>query len=176
MRIGAHVILIWPCSRSDTLEIPEGYMVRAVRIDFVDRDAEACDLSIPDGCEIKPMYPSLLDRCLWRREFTSTCTAPKSFHDGSPGLCLVRGDEILCEAYAPWWANGVCELAVITPEAHRRKGYAKLTCMHLARDCESLGVQTTWTCHQENAGSVETARALGYQVERASEWIEYGAI
>ena len=109
----------------------------------------------------------------WRDEIDDTCNPPVAFHRRSPGICLMRGDEILCQAYAPWWGRGVTEIGAVTAEAHRRKGYAKMTCGYLARDCEALGFTTHWTCHASNAGSVKVAQALGFRSERPYELIEY---
>ncbi len=64
------------------------------------------------------------------------------------------------------------EIGAVATEAHRRKGYAKMTCQYLARDCEALGFTAHWTCHTSNAGSAKTARALGFQCERDYELIE----
>ena len=98
---------------------------------------------------------------------------PETFHGGAAGLCLIRNDEILCEAYAPWWAEGVCEIGVITPERHHRQGYARITCTYLAREIEDLGLTTTWTCHKATAGSVAVARSIGYRSELPYELVEY---
>jgi len=174
MRAGAQVTLIWPEEWKGDGGPPEGFQARIDRVEFTNRDvADSDDPPVPDGCKIVPITPALFDRCLWRREFAGTCHPPVEFFGAAPGLCLVRGEELLCEAYAAWWGSGLCEIGAITHEEHQRKGYAKVTCTHLARKCESLGFSTTWTCHSTNEGSVGTARSLGYKSVRHYELIEY---
>lgn len=46
--------------------------------------------------------------------------------------------------------------------------------MTVAYPCaESVGVSTTWTCHQTNEGSTATARAIGYATERTYRLLRY---
>jgi hypothetical protein len=73
----------------------------------------------------------------------------------------------------PWWSNGIAEIGVVTPVRHRRQGHGALTCEHLARSCEALGFLTSWTCDEDNAGSVATARRLGFKTERPYELLTY---
>jgi RimJ/RimL family protein N-acetyltransferase len=81
-------------------------------------------------------------------------------------LCLLRGEEILCEASTGPAVNGLIELGVITHEPHQGQGYATLTCAHLAHQCEQRGYQTYWNCAKQNVASAAVARKLGYRIER----------
>ena len=168
--------LVCPWGSADALKAPDSFQERAKRLDFFDRAPPAPNPpSLPPGCQIKPIDNDLLARCEWRDEFSGTCNPPEAFFESSPGICLVRADDILCEAYAAWWGNGVCEIGVVTPAPHRGQGYAALTCEHLARSCEALGFQTNWTCHEVNAGSVAVARRLGFRSEIPYELLVYKA-
>ena len=143
------LIVVCPWGSADALNAPESYHERAKRLDCFDRTPiESSPPQLPPGCQIKPIDDDLLARCEWRNEFNNTCNPPEAFFDASPGICLVRGDDILCEAYAAFWGIGVSEIGAVTPERHRGQGYATLTCEHLARSCEALGFQTNWTCHE----------------------------
>jgi L-amino acid N-acyltransferase YncA len=89
------------------------------------------------------------------------------------GYCLLKADRpgepadtILCAAFAGPAAGGMIELGVETPEPHRRRGYAAVTCAHLIRACEAQGYQTFWNAARDNASSVALARKLGYREER----------
>jgi RimJ/RimL family protein N-acetyltransferase len=95
------------------------------------------------------------------------------FLEGGLGYCLLREEEILSEAYAVFRGAGRFELSVFTPEPHRGKGYAYLTCEHLATTLEAQGIPTYWSCHRTNVASVATARRLGYQVERPYRFVVY---
>ncbi len=169
--------VVCPMGSADAMKAPGNFSERGRRLDFSDRTPiESSAPQLPSGCQIKPIDDDLLARCEWRDEFNNTCNPPEDFYGGSPGICLVRGDDILCEAYAAFWGIGVSEIGAVTPERHRGQGYATLTCEHLARSCEALGFQTNWTCHEVNAGSVAVARKLGFRSERPYELLEYKAL
>ncbi|MBT6148369.1 MAG: GNAT family N-acetyltransferase [Gemmatimonadetes bacterium] len=156
------------------VEPPANVDKRIKRLEFLDRDVlGSVQPSVPSGCEFMPITSELLERCEWGDEFNDTCNAPAAFYDRSPGICLMRGDDILCEAYAAWWGNRIVEIGVVTPVRHRRMGYGASTCEHLARSCESLGCATTWTCDEDNAGSMAIARKLGFRTERPYEQLVY---
>ncbi len=82
------------------------------------------------------------------------------------GLCLVHGDELVCEAFAGPSAGGVIEIGVETHPRHMQKGYAVITCSHLIHIMEQQGFQTYWNCAKQNLPSAALARRLGYQTER----------
>ncbi len=156
------------------VELPADVDARIQRIEFLDREVVDSDLpALPSGTQIRPIDDELFERCEWRNEFNGTCNSPEAFCNGAPGICLMRGDDILCEAYAAWWGSGIAEIGAVTAEQHRRQGYGALTCEHLARSCESLGVRTSWTCDDDNAGSVAVARRLGFRAERPYELLVY---
>ncbi len=62
---------------------------------------------------------------------------------------------------------------MITPEEHRRRGYAQMTCAYLVEECANEGYQTIWSCHQDNVASTIVARKLGYQTEREYQLLYY---
>jgi hypothetical protein len=53
------------------------------------------------------------------------------------GYCLIRGQELLSEAFAADAALGMIEIGTITAECYRRRGYAAVTCAHLIRESEA---------------------------------------
>jgi RimJ/RimL family protein N-acetyltransferase len=85
----------------------------------------------------------------------------------------MSGREICSEAYAVFFGGGRVEIGVITHEEYQRRGCAYVTCQHLIRLCEAQGYPTYWSCEQDNVASVATARKLGYQVQRAYQWLYY---
>jgi RimJ/RimL family protein N-acetyltransferase len=82
------------------------------------------------------------------------------------GLCLMHGDELLCEAFAGPAANGIIEIGVETHPHHMRKGYATITCAHLIHEMELQGYITYWNCARDNLPSAALAHKLGYQTEK----------
>ena len=150
-------------------------------LEFTDRPVgEGLDAwlrQLPAGCQLRRVDRELLERCQERdlliRIFGS---AGKALENGF-GLCLMRDDQLLSEAHAGPSALGMIEIGVMTPERHRYRGYATLTCAHLVRACEESGYQTYWNCARQNRASVAIARKLGYRTMKEYElraWFEPG--
>lgn len=125
------------------------------------------------GYSFRKIDQALLSRCEWRNEMLLAYGTPENFLKHGLGMCLMHEDEICCEAYAVFHAGHRCELGVVTPEAHRRRGYAAMTCAALLKKCAELGWQPNWSCHQENTASIATARRLGYQTQREYQLLYY---
>jgi RimJ/RimL family protein N-acetyltransferase len=89
-------------------------------------------------------------------------SAEKALQEGI-GLCLTRGQEILCEASAGPSSNGLIEIGVETKRDHRQHGYATWVCSCLIQECEGLGLRTYWNCDAQNPASIALARKLGYR-------------
>ena len=121
---------------------------------------------IPKDCIIRQMDEILIEKCLWGPDMARASGSLQGFLQTGLGFCLMREEEILCEAYAVYWAATRVEIGVITHRKHRRLGYASMTCAYLVRTCEERGYQTTWTCASENVASASVARRLGYRRER----------
>jgi GNAT superfamily N-acetyltransferase len=138
-------------------------------LDFTNRPiGEGLDayLQVPDGCEIRPIDRELLERCVnYDLYVAGFGGAEKALREGL-GFCLLKGDEILCEALAGPVTRGVIEIGVVTNEGYRGRGYATITCAHLIRTCEKSGHQTYWNCAKQNLASAAVARKLGYRTER----------
>jgi len=173
MRKTGDVLLLWMEANDTGVHPPEGVTRIHDDVEFRDRaPAEGPPPDIPSGCEIRPIDAQLADRCPWGG-LRDVCNAPVAFFNRSKGFCLMRGDEILCEAVAPFWGEGLVELGVVTPEPHRRKGYAFLTCEHLARACEAMDYRTAWATGRSNLGSIAVAHKLGYRTEHSYKTLFY---
>lgn len=136
-------------------------------IDFTQRagDLEPL-LRVPGGCNLGRIDLNLLRRkddydAMVAAYGSESAALTKGF-----GFCLMRGDDILCEAFTGPPVGGVIELGVETREAHRGQGYATATCAHLVQMCERLGLTTFWNAAAQNAASIALARKLGYQREQ----------
>jgi len=124
---------------------------------------------LPDGFEIRPVDRSLLERCEWRPEIEGYCGSLDNFLAHGLGICLMRGDEIITEAYAPFWGVRQAEIGVVTNEAHRGHGFAAMACARLIRLCRERGAEPYWSCDADNIASIRSARKLGFQGEREYE-------
>ena len=165
LRKTGDVLLVWEEASLTDVHPPEGSEPIQDSVEFRDRaPTDDAPPDIPGGCEIRPIDEELAKRCPWEG-FGDLCNSPQAFFNRSKGFCLMRGDEILCEADAPFWGEGLVELGVVTPEQHRRKGYAFLTCEHLARACEKIGYKTAWSTGRSNLASIAVARKLGFRTE-----------
>jgi len=82
-------------------------------------------------------------------------------------VCILHGDEFVCEAGADMEINGVREVGVVTEHAYRGgQGFGTMVTAHLLKWCDELGVATYWDCVKLNIGSLKIARKLGFRNER----------
>jgi RimJ/RimL family protein N-acetyltransferase len=128
---------------------------------------------LPPGFSFRPLDAELLERCLWRDEMVVGYHSIEAFLAMVVGVCLMHGDELCCETYALFPAEGHYEIGVITHEAYRGKGFAHATCVQLTDECARRGFATSWSCNEDNPGSLATARKLGYTTEREYQFVIY---
>jgi len=122
--------------------------------------------AVPPGCELRRIDRELFERCAERDVTVAIYGSTEEALAKGFGLCLMRGETILCDAFAGPAALSMIELGVTTLERYRERGYATITCAHLVRWCEQLGYATYWNCAKQNKASAAVARKLGYQVEK----------
>ncbi len=134
--------------------------------EFTDRIAQFLPPEIPEGCRLQQLDHSLSKQILGRNLLIHMYGSIQQALEWGYGLCLLRNDELLCEAFAGPSANGVIEIGVETNPHHQRKGYASLTCSHLIQQMELRGLTTYWNCASQNLPSVALARKLGYKSEK----------
>jgi len=144
-------------------------------LEFYDRPAEKNGLEaylreLPVGHTLRELDAALLERCLWYKDTVRRHGSAEAFLEHGMGACLMRGDEILSEAYAGKAIIGVRELGAITVEPYRGRGYATMTCAYLILACEQAGYSTYWNCAMTNVPSVAVARKMGYRTEREFRW------
>jgi len=121
---------------------------------------------LPDGTEFNPVDENLIERSVNRDLHLSGYPNLEKALDDLVGIFLMKGEDIFCEALAGAEVMGTREIGIDTPELHRRRGYATITCAKLIQTCECLGLQTYWNCNIENLASMALARKLGYQTEK----------
>ncbi len=145
--------------------LPAGAEVERIDLDFEDRDP-AIDLAPlvapPAGLRLERIDAGLLGRCIWFPWMVREDAAL----DLGLGYCLLDGERVVAEAFAGPAVGGVLEMAVITDEAYRRRGLARVACARTALECERSGAATWWNTSLGNVASAALARELGYRSER----------
>jgi RimJ/RimL family protein N-acetyltransferase len=172
--------LVWPPEMSSRLIAPAATGV-TTRLEFYDYDPQSRRLSdlrarLPEGFEIQPIDRDLLQRCEWRSDMEFFCGSLDNFLANGIGLCLMQGDEIICEAYASSLGETHAEIGAVTREAYRGRGYAPVTCAFLIKVCEGRGYQAYWSCDADNLASIRVARKLGFRQEKSYQILEYSAL
>jgi RimJ/RimL family protein N-acetyltransferase len=128
---------------------------------------------LPSGYSFRPLDAELLKRCAWYEEMVVGYGSDEAFLANALGFCLMHGDEICCETYALFPAEGHYEIGAVTHKEYQGKGFAYATCLHLAKACASRGFETSWSCDQDNPASIATARKLGYATQREYQFVYY---
>jgi GNAT superfamily N-acetyltransferase len=134
---------------------------------------QALAAALPAGDDARPMDAALLERCEWADQVIGAHGSVESFLANGAGLCIMRGDEILAEAYAPFIGHGVAEVGVVTREAHRRHGYAAIAIACLADRLAGTGLAMYWSCDADNVGSIRVAEKVGFAPPRPFRLLLY---
>lgn len=136
------------------------------------RDNDLAQFSVvPPGCELRPIDAIWFERCRYREHYAAYFGSSAKTLQYGFGFCLVRGQELLSEAFAADAALDMIEIGTITGEPYRRQGYGLATCAKLILECEARGYHTYWNCAKDNQGSAGLARRLGYQSEREFRYL-----
>lgn len=138
----------------------------------LDRLIGGSDLSpylvpLPAGYSVHRMDRILLEKSPKREENINRYGSLENLLARGRAVCILHGDETVCEAYADMDILGVRELGITTQPAYRRQGFATIACAHLIQLCEEAESRTYWDCVKLNRGSVKLAYKLGFRNERA---------
>src|SRR5688572_19007756 len=134
---GDVLIGLWPDDPRLAL-LPSAPQYMGSVIDFSDRIPQPANLPIPPECELRRVDLALFPRSVDYASNVDQFGSAERALEQLIGFYLMRGDDILSEAFAGVPINGIRELGVTTPEAHRRQGYATVVCERLAQTCEAL--------------------------------------
>lgn len=172
-REGGVELALWPDHPYNQL-LPPNPDVDTWELEFTDRPMgtdPAPNLVVPDDCALVAIDATWFERCRYRDAYLGYFgTADRALAAGF-GFCLVKGDELLCEAFAGESALGLIEIGVITGKAYYQRGYATLCCARCIQEAEVRGYRTYWSCDKENLGSAALARKMGYQTEREYRFV-----
>jgi GNAT superfamily N-acetyltransferase len=128
---------------------------------------------LPTGITVRPIDAELLARCEWRELVESAHGSPEAFLEHAFGLCLMRGDEIVAEAYAPFIGNGVAEVGVVTAETHRGQGLGSIAVAFLGEALADRGLAMYWSCDADNLASIRVANKVGFGAPRPFQLLLY---
>jgi len=149
-----------------------GRVVERLRFDQCDLEAEALHElrgNLPSAVEWRLLDRDLFEQCHHaKRELPDQYgdTLNAYFESFGYGICLLHGENIVCEAYAGHVADDRMEAIVGTVDAFRGRGLASIAAAFLADEARMRGHTFTWNCLADNLGSVKVARRLAFRRER----------
>lgn len=117
----------------------------------------------PHECHVNRVTRELLERCQWRDFVVNATGSVTAFLQTGIGVCLMVGDEIVAEGYAPYIGRGSAEVGVVTSEEQRGRGYATIVAAFLAAIVGEQDLAMYWSCDADNAASIRVAEKLGFQ-------------
>jgi RimJ/RimL family protein N-acetyltransferase len=150
-------------------------------LDFQDRpigEGLAAYLTVPEGCEMRRVDAALFEHCANRDYYVTIFGSAERALEAVIGICLMRGDTILSEAFGGFMANNTYEIGAETHEPYRGQGYGIVTCAHVIHACETKGYKPYWNCAAGNLPSAALARKLDYRRERQYRllaWARHGS-
>ncbi len=171
------VWLVWPVHSS--LSAPNASEPQVIeRREFRGCDPDSRTLldlrnSLPDSAAIQPMDRTLFRQCEWRSEMIHYAGSEESFFEHGIGLCLLRGKEILVEAYASAVGNNKAEIGALTRKNYRGRGYAPIASAYLIEICRQRRLEVIWSCEADHLASIRVAQKLGFRTERDYTIYEY---
>jgi GNAT superfamily N-acetyltransferase len=136
----------------------------------LDRPAYGSDLtpflSLSVGYEVFRMGRDLIERSPRLDETLFRYGSLDNYLEMGLDVCILHGDEFVCEAGADMDVGGVREVGIVTESPYRGRGFGTIAVAHLLKWCDELGCATYWDCVKLNIGSLKMARKLGYGNER----------
>jgi len=136
----------------------------------LDRAAGGSDLSeylqVPPGFEVHRMGRELIEKSPRLDESLFRYGSLETYLEKGMDVCILHGEEFVCEAGADMEVGGVREVGVVTERPYRGRGFGTIVTAHLLKWCDELGCSTYWDCVKLNIGSLKMARKLGFGNER----------
>jgi GNAT superfamily N-acetyltransferase len=124
-------------------------------------------LSLPAGYDVFRMGRDLIERSPRLDETLFRYGNLDTYLETGMDVCILHGDEYVCEAGTDMEVDGVREAGIVTERPYRGKGFGTIAVAHLLKWCDELGCATYWDCVKLNIGSLKMARKLGYGNERS---------
>ena len=124
-------------------------------------------MDLPPGFEVLRMGRELKEKSPRLDESLFRYGSLESYLDMALDVCILHGDEFVCEAGADMDVGGVREAGIVTERPYRGRGFGTIAVAHLLKWCDELGCSTYWDCVKLNIGSLKMARKLGFGNERS---------
>jgi RimJ/RimL family protein N-acetyltransferase len=131
---------------------------------------EAWSEAVPSGYRFKLIDGELFGRCEWHTVMSQMLGSEERFLSEALGICLMREDEIVTEAYAITSEAGA-EIGAITHPNHRGSKNGVSTSAYLMHTYLRDQPLINWSCDQENVGSWKTAERLGFTTKKEYQLI-----
>ncbi|OGO14166.1 MAG: hypothetical protein A2Y53_06515 [Chloroflexi bacterium RBG_16_47_49] len=137
----------------------------------LERPAGGSDLSayleLPPGFAVHRMGHALLEKSPRLDESLFRYGSLETYLATGMDVCILHGEQFVCEAGADMDVDGVREVGVVTEPPYRGgQGFGTLVTAHLLKWCDELGCSTYWDCVKLNLASLKIARKLGFGNER----------
>jgi RimJ/RimL family protein N-acetyltransferase len=123
-------------------------------------------LRLPPGFEVQRMGRELLEKSPRLDETLFRYSDFDNYLKTGMDVCILNGDEFVCEAGADMDVGGMREIGVVTERPYRGQGFGTIVTAHLLKWCDELGCSTYWDCVKLNISSLKIARKLGFGNER----------
>ncbi|WP_179298574.1 GNAT family N-acetyltransferase [Evansella halocellulosilytica] len=87
----------------------------------------------------------------------------EQFLKNGVGYCIIENGTIASWCLSTFAVDDQIELAVITEEDFRGKGYAKQVAFACIKYCQEKRKQPLWNCDDENVSSIVVAEGVGFK-------------
>ena len=84
---------------------------------------------------------------------------------------FAAGGQAVSICYAASVAGNVAEIDVATVAAYRQKGFAKKAVREFLNHCIQNNISANWDCFEDNIGSLNTAKSLGFERVKAYNFL-----
>jgi RimJ/RimL family protein N-acetyltransferase len=124
-------------------------------------------LSPPVGFEVFRMGRDLIEKSPQAEATINRYGSIDRFVEMGLGVCILHGDEYVCQASADMEIDGVREIGIFTEREYWGRGFGTVAVAHLLKWCDESGSATLWDCVKLNIRSLKIARKLGYTHEQS---------
>jgi hypothetical protein len=151
------------------------FVVERVSLVWRGADCLPATPTAPPGAVVAPIDEELASRIPQELDpgFAQVYPTPAAFLAQGLGYCVLFEDQLASVAWICARHCGEAEIAVWTAEPLRRRGFCRLACAALMRDCHARGLTLDWIAFTYNHPSVATARALGFSEDATYLWAQH---
>ena len=89
--------------------------------------------------------------------------SPQDFIQGAYAVVALHEGEPASICYAAAVADGEAEIDVLTRPQYQRLGLARAAVLRFVQVCFARGLEPVWDCFENNAGSMQLGRSVGFR-------------